>query len=173
MGQRLVVHKCDSEGHEVTSYEGMVVANDEHGLTLRAHWTQGTCDVGLFALADGDIFLETYYFHRWWNAFEVRSAAGRLRGWYCNIARPPRLVGRDLYWDDLALDLIIVPAGQVQVVDDDEFRALRLDEREPEAYAQALQALAEVQALAAGHRPPFAALDGMLDGSPAPAGLGG
>lgn len=173
VGERLRVHKCDSAGREVARYEGTVVAHDEHGLALLAPWTHGTCSVGLFSFADGDTFLETYYFHRWWNVFEVRAPAGRLRGWYCNIARPARLVGRDLYWEDLALDVIIAPAGQVQVVDRDEFEALRLDEREPEAHAEALKALAEVQALAGQRRPPFAALLDEVDDAPRRAAPGG
>lgn len=168
-----MVHKCDSTGREVARYEGTVVAHSEHGLALRARWTHGTCSVGMFTFEDGDTFLETYYFHRWWNTFQVHTAGGRLRGWYCNIARPARLLGRDLYWEDLALDVVIAPTGQVQVLDEDEFQALRLDEREPQAHAEALQALAEIQALAAHGRPPFAALHNECGGGSLHAGCGG
>ncbi len=161
-GERITVHKCGSDGREVTRYEGTVVAHDGCLLAIRALWARGTCDVGMFTLENGDSLLETYYFQRWWNAFEVRAAGGRLRGWYCNITRPARLAGRDLCWDDLALDLLIAPTGQILVADEDEFRALGLDEREPQAYAEALRAVAEIRALAARRSPPFAALE---DGS--------
>lgn len=154
----MAVHKCDADGREVARYEGTVVAHDTQALVFQAPWTHGACDVGMFSIQNGDTFLETHYFDRWWNAFEVRAQNGRLRGWYCNITRPARLLGRDLYWDDLALDLLIAPTGEVQVADEDEFRALRLDEREPQAHAEALRAVAEIHALAARHSPPFAAL---------------
>jgi len=112
----------------------------------------------LFRLEDGDRFIETFYFHRWWNVFRIHSRSGQLRGWYCNITRPVRLIGRDLYYDDLALDLLVSPTGRVSLDDEDEFRALRLDEGEPEAYRQALQAVCEIRGLIERGCPPFQAL---------------
>lgn len=158
LGERLVVHKCDSLGREVARYQGTVVAHDERSLALRARWTLGTCEAGLFVFENDDHLLEIYYFARWWNVFELRRADGRLRGWYCNIARPARLLGRDLYWDDLALDLVVSPSGAVRLLDEDEFEALHLAQREPRAYDQALQAVAEIRALVQRADPPFQAL---------------
>lgn len=158
VGERLAVHKCDSRGCVVTHYEGKVVAHGEGLIMIRADWTRGACDVGMFTFENGDSLLETYYFHRWWNVFEVRRGDGQLRGWYCDISRPARLVGRDLYWDDLSLDLIVSPSGEVRLADEDEFQALGLAEREPQAHAEALRAVAEIRARVAQGLPPFQAL---------------
>ncbi|HOR01199.1 MAG TPA: DUF402 domain-containing protein [Anaerolineae bacterium] len=158
--ERLTVHKCDHAGRVVTSYPGTVVACGQVQIAVRTEWTSETCDVGMFVFENGDHLLETFFFALWWNVFELHRADGRLRGWYCNIARPARLAGHDLYWDDLALDLLIAPTGQFQVRDEDEFRALRLEEREPQAHAEALRAVAHIRSLVAQALPPFEALSG-------------
>ncbi len=152
------IHKCDSAGRLVTTYSGVVRAQDAEHIVVEAEWTRGRCDLGLLVFEDGDCFVETYYFRRWWNVYQVCSPGGELRGWYCNVARPARLVGEDLYFDDLALDILVSASGEVSVCDEDEFAALRLDEREPEAYSQAREALVEIRSLIARGCPPFTAL---------------
>ncbi len=158
VGQWLTVHKNDSFGHLVRTWEGLVVADDEELITIEAEFTYGTVDLGLFVLERGDLFRETYYFTRWWNVFEVHRHDGSLRGWYCNVTRPPRLAGCDLHYDDLALDLLVSPAGEVRIDDEGEFLALRLDERDPQAYREARRAVAQIRARVGRRYPPFQAL---------------
>ena len=158
VGQWLTVHKRTSTGQPVIAWEGRVVAQDESQITIEAEFTRGFYDLGVFTIDTGDIFHETYYLARWWNVFQVWGRDGVLRGWYCNITRPPLLVGQDLYYDDLALDLLLSPTGKLRLADEDEFEALRLAEREPEAYRQARQAVAEIHALIERRCPPFEAL---------------
>lgn len=145
-------------GRPVTAYEARVMHLDGEKLVAEAGWTRGPCNVGPFTFEDGDRFVESYYFARWWNVYEVHSRADRLRGWYCNVARPARLVGCDLYFDDLALDVLVLPTGEIMVQDEDEFDALGLDERDPEAHRQALGAVTEIRELVVGRQPPFEAL---------------
>ncbi len=160
VGQMLTVHKGDDAGREVTVYRGTVAALDGQRIAVATQWDRATADMGLFAFQNGDHLLETYYFSRWWNAYELRSAAGRLRGWYCNIARPARLQGHDMYWDDLALDLLVSPTGEVWVRDEDEYAELHLDDCDPQAHAAVLGAVAEIRALVARGDPPFDSLNG-------------
>ncbi len=157
-GEEVAIHKCDYAGRPVITYPGRIVAANPDRLVLEAEWTHGHCDLGLLVFEDGDRFVETYPLTRWWNVYEVHSRSGRLRGWYCNIARPPRLVGHDLYYDDLALDLLVSASGQVELQDEDEFAALHLDRHAPAAYWQALEAVREVRALIERRCPPFEAL---------------
>lgn len=155
LGQCVAVHKCDAAGRPVITYHGTVTRHDRGRLVLEAVWSHGHCDLGLIAFEDGDCFAETYYFMRWWNAYEVHSPSGELRGWYCNIARPARLMGCNLYYDDLALDVLVAPSGRLRVVDRDEFHSLYLGRCDPEALSQALRAVRQIRALVAGARPPF------------------
>lgn len=155
LGQQITIHKQDAEGKPIFSWQGAVVAEDERQITVQAVFDLGPTDLGLYTLQPGDLFHETYALDRWWNVFAVYTPEGRLRGWYCNVTRPPRLIGRDLYYDDLALDLVVTPDGRLRVDDEDEFAALRLDERDPEAHRHALAALNELQGLARRHCPPF------------------
>ncbi len=156
LGQQITVHKQDADGRPVFSWQGAVIAQDSAQITIEASFNREAVDLGFYTMERGDLFRETYGFERWWNVFAVCSPGGRLRGWYCNITRPPRLVGHDLYYDDLALDVLVAPDGRLRIDDEDEFQALHLDRRDPEAYRQALAALAELQALAENRRPPFA-----------------
>jgi predicted RNA-binding protein associated with RNAse of E/G family len=113
-------------------------------------------DLGYVVFAPGDHFFEHYYADRWYNIFEVRSAEGNLKGWYCNITRPA-LVEADLVTsEDLELDLFVAADRQHLLrLDQEEFAALGLDVTEPETYAAALQALHELEDMARRGEPPF------------------
>ena len=113
-------------------------------------------DLGYVVFAPGDHFFEHYYSARWYNIFEVRSAAGVLKGWYCNITRPACLEGDVVTSEDLELDLFVAPdRKQLLRLDLDEFAALELHVREPEAYDAAIQALHELEEMARTGAPPF------------------
>ncbi len=77
----------------------------------------------------GDIFTETFYTDRWYNVFEIVDAQQKLKGWYCNITRPSRITENEneneIEWDDLALDVWMDTQGAQQVLDEDEFEALK------------------------------------------------
>ena len=94
----------------------------------------------------GDRFIETYYTDRWYNIFEVHDREDdRLKGWYCNIAKPAVMeAGERISYVDLALDLWVAPDGTQTVLDEDEFAALALD---AETRSKALRGLEELQAL--------------------------
>ena len=75
-----------------------------------------------------------------------------MKGWYCNITRPACISADEVAADDLALDLWVTPDGETQVLDEDEFVALRLAPAEREA---AQKALAELQTMVARKAAPF------------------
>ena len=111
-------------------------------------------DLGV-VFAPGDHFFEHYYSARWYNIFEVRSAEGVLKGWYCNITRPACFEGDMVTSEDLELDLFVAPdRKQLLRLDLDEFAALELHMREPKAYDAAIQALHELEEMARTGAPP-------------------
>jgi predicted RNA-binding protein associated with RNAse of E/G family len=76
--------------------------------------------------------VETFYTDRWYNIMEVHDADDdRLKGWYCNITRPPSVTDSPdgsvvVRYQDLALDAYINPVGDVLVLDEDELAELQL-----------------------------------------------
>lgn len=118
------VHKCNHRGERKVSYEGIVVACDDHRITVRATWTRPTYTLPYVTLERGDTFIETFYTDRWYNIFEVHDAADQLKGWYADITRPARIAESDIEWDDLALDIWMNPDGVMLTLDADEFEAL-------------------------------------------------
>jgi predicted RNA-binding protein associated with RNAse of E/G family len=144
----VLLHK---QGREKVRYRADVLADDGGHLVVRAPWagTQAR-DFGFVRFEDGDVFTEHYWRDRWYSVKEVRDPAGMLKGWYCDVTRPARLHGARLEVEDLDLDLW-VPAGGGPALrlDEDEFLASGLPERDPAAAARARRALDELEALAA------------------------
>jgi hypothetical protein len=88
-----------------------VVLVEEPGTRWCTH--AGNVKHGLgYVVRPGDHFYEHYYSERWYNIFEVRSAEGVLKGWYCNITRPARFEAKLVTSEDLELDLFVAPDRQ-------------------------------------------------------------
>jgi predicted RNA-binding protein associated with RNAse of E/G family len=152
----MTVHLLKPHKQKTVTYEGVIVAQKPGYVLVHARWERAAMHLGYVVFAPGDHFFEHYYADRWYNIFEVRSAEGNLKGWYCNITRPA-LVEADLVTsEDLELDLFVAADRQQLLrLDQEEFAALGLDATEPEAYAAALQALHELEDMARRGAPPF------------------
>ncbi|MFF8954651.1 DUF402 domain-containing protein [Streptomyces sp. NPDC014894] len=133
-------------------YPAELVADDGVRAVVRAPWAgEGVRDFGFVRFEPGDVFTEHYWRDRWYAVKEVRTGEGALKGWYCDIARPARLTAGELSVEDLDLDLWVSADGsRVLRLDEDEFAASGLPERDPEAAARAVAALDELEALARG-----------------------
>jgi predicted RNA-binding protein associated with RNAse of E/G family len=154
--QRIEVHLVKPRKQRTVIYEGMILVVEPGHLLVHARWERPAMDLGYVVFAPGDHFFEHYYTERWYNVFEVRSAVGDLKGWYCNITRPASVEGEVLTSEDLELDLFVAPdRRQVLRLDLDEFEALALHVTEPEAYDAALRALQELEEMARTGAPPF------------------
>jgi hypothetical protein len=150
----ITVHKLDSNGREVWVYPARLLARGTNWVRLEAHFDLGDAELPGLILRRGDRMVETYYSDKPYNVFAVFDGArGRLKGWYCNIARPAHLMAHEVSFEDLALDLLVYPDGTDRVLDEEEFAALDLpaDER-----STARRALDELRNLAARREGPFA-----------------
>lgn len=126
---RIDVVKLDHLGREVFRYPGQVLALNDSYVLLEAFFTFRAVEVEEIVLKEGDRFIETFYFDRWYNIFEIHSEADdRLKAYYCNIGYPAMLVDGEVSYRDLALDLLVRPDGRETVLDMDEFEALPLDD---------------------------------------------
>jgi len=154
--RRVVVRKIDPYGEEAARYHGVVVEENAEAVTLAAQWESPHVDLGYVVLEPGDVFVEHYYRRRWYNIFEIyRATEGCFRGWYCNVTRPPKISTSEVVWYDLALDLFVSPDGNTKALDEDEFEALALRTRDPEAWRQATLAWKHLLGLAEKQELPF------------------
>ena len=119
------IHKHNHLDQRLISYDGDLAAEGPRSLVFRAVFDLPTAALPHVTIESGDIFMETFYFDRWYNVFEISTAAGALKGWYANVTRPARLIDVDgsteLVWDDLFLDVWMSPGGVLTNLDEDEF----------------------------------------------------
>jgi hypothetical protein len=144
MAARISVVKYSAYGEEMVRYPAMVLErlNDER-IVVEAHFSLQAHQVGAMLLNLGDRFVERYTRDEWFNILEVHDqATDALKGWYCNVSYPAE-IGRDqVSYRDLALDLVVLPDGRQEVLDEDEFAALELPEAD---MARARAGLQELQ----------------------------
>lgn len=150
MSARSVEVRLVKAGRTKISYPAEVVTDDGTRLTVRAPWAaDGVRDFGFVRFEPGDVFTEHYWRDRWYAVKEVRSGDGALKGWYCDITRPASVGGSEVVVEDLDLDLwVSADGGQVLRLDEDEFEASGLAERDPAAAAAAREALDALETLA-------------------------
>ena len=158
-GQPLRVLKLRYDGSTVFAWNGRVLEHTGEHVLLAGLFNALRRDLGYVVLERGDLFLEWYYFGRWYNVFQIYGRDGQLKGWYCNIGMPPRLADGELHYVDLALDVFVHPDGRHLVLDEDEFAELERTTLRPEEAAQAQAGLAELLALVRAARLPSRAYD--------------
>jgi uncharacterized protein len=144
MSQPITVIKRNQAGEEVWRYTGIILRGESNIIVLEARFRPPDLPFMGIALREGDRFVEIYYTDRWYNIFEIHDRDDdRLKGWYCNIARPAVLEAEGrLSYEDLALDLWVSPDGTQTILDEDEFAALDLDAH---TRSQARAAMEELQ----------------------------
>lgn len=138
----LEVAKLDALGVERWRYPATVISETPQGLLLEAFFNRPDLPFHGVLLANGDRFLEAYFWRRWYNIFQVHDrTSGALKGWYCNVTSPAVLQDGLLSYRDLALDLLVYPDGRQLVLDEDEFEVLDLGAEEIRNARRALGAL--------------------------------
>ncbi|WP_406380465.1 DUF402 domain-containing protein [Streptomyces sp. NBC_01618] len=137
-------------GRTKIRYLAVVVRDDGNRVTVRAPWAApGVRDFGFVRFEPGDVFTEHYWRNHWFAVKEVRTGAGELKGWYCDVTRPAVLRDGELRVEDLDLDLWVSADGtSVLRLDEDEFEESGLAERDPAAAGAARRALDELEHLA-------------------------
>jgi len=140
---KITIIKQNLLGEETWRYHGKVIDRGRNYLVVEAFFDRQDMEFHGMWLREGDRFVETYYFDRWYNIFEIHDHLDdKLKGWYCNISKPAIEIEGSLVYKDLALDLLVFPDGGQIVLDEDEFEPLALSLTERNT---ALAALAELQ----------------------------
>jgi len=139
------VQKKNLEGDVTWKYEGVIVRREENAIILEALFDRPDMPFMGIVLKKNDRFVETFYFDRWYNIFEIYDRDdGEIKGWYCNVGLPAVFEDGVVSYVDLALDLWISVNGDQTVLDEDEFEALELSD---ELRVGALNGLKELQLL--------------------------
>jgi hypothetical protein len=131
-------------------YPAVVLVDDGNHVVVRGLWSYDSAvDLGFVRFEPGDVFTEHYWRDRWYSVKKVRGRGGSLKGWYCDVARPVRIREGLLISEDLDLDLwASADGGTILRLDEDEFAASGLAERDPATAARARQALDDLERLA-------------------------
>lgn len=138
----ITVSKRDHRGALKLQYSGEVVRRGATWVCLRARFNFDRVDLGLVVLRRGDVFTEWFYSDRWYNVFRVEDGDdGHLKGWYCNITRPAVITAEAVSADDLALDVYVMPDGDLHLLDEEEFAALELSAQERAAAGHAVETI--------------------------------
>jgi protein associated with RNAse G/E len=141
----ITVVKLNTSGEAKVRYQGEVIEHLANGLVIEAYWTQATKELGYTRFEPGDRFIEYYYTNRWYNIFDIATASGMRKGWYCNIAEPAVIFADHIEQVDLLLDVWVDAMGKPLVLDEDEFDAdTTLTYQQRNSAEQALQELLQM-----------------------------
>ena len=141
----VTIIKNNHMGAEVWRYVGKIIAESTKGIIAEAYFNRSDLEFNGILLKKGDHFMELYLYCKWFNIYEIYDHdTGLLKAWYCNITRPVRVADLTIYYDDLALDLLVFPDRRQLALDEDEFLSLDLNKADQH---QARSALKELQTL--------------------------
>lgn len=146
------VLKKNLAGEVTWEYEGEVIQRGRSFVTIEAFFNRDDLPFQETVLKRNDRFVETFYTDKWYNIFEIYDRDdGKLKGWYCNIAKPAVIDADAVAYVDLALDLWVSSNGTQTVLDEDELEDLNLaDELKQKVY----ESLRELQSLFKLKNPP-------------------
>lgn len=143
--RKIKIIKQDYLGRNVWEYSGNLLERNGNKVIILAYFDRENTIVDKLILKPGDKFIETYYFDKWYNIYEIQDQESNLvKAWYCNISFPAEMSEDRLNYKDLELDLLVYPDGNLKVLDLDEFNALPLTD---DVRTLALQALSELEAI--------------------------
>ncbi len=141
---KITVLKKNPAGEVTWQYEGVVLRREENSVTLEARFNREDMPFMDIVLKRDDRFVETFYADKWFNVFEIYDRDdNHFKGYYCNVGRPAVIEDGAVSYVDLALDLWVNADGQQTVLDEEEFKELRVDSQ---TRAQAWAALDELKA---------------------------
>lgn len=149
---KVKVQKKNPAGEVTYEYEGRLLSHHESVITIEALFDRADMPFMDVVFKNGDRFVEYYYTDRWYNIFAIHDRDDdQVKGWYCNIGMPAEVKDGIVSYVDLALDLWVSVDGRQTVLDEDEFAALKLDERLKEG---ALKGLEDLKTLFLKDKPP-------------------
>ncbi|HEV2129308.1 MAG TPA: DUF402 domain-containing protein [Thermomicrobiales bacterium] len=143
------------------AYPGTVVttAVPAPWVEIQAFWVAGTVQQAHLTFEIDDVLREIFSPIHPYNAFAVYSPAGELKGWYANVVYPTVVTASgeqlEVVWNDLFIDIVVTPDGEVAVLDEEELEEAELLTNDPELHARILVARGELLRRCQARRTPF------------------
>jgi len=123
----VVIIKMNTMEKEVWRYEGRILNRSPHRLIVEAFFNIDEVSFQGITLRRDDRSIECFYDNHWYNILEIHDRDDdRLKCWYCNVTLPAEFTPGRIAYVDLALDVLVYPNGEYQVLDEDEFKDLAL-----------------------------------------------
>lgn len=120
------------------SYPAGVIESDHPGwFAFEATWALPDMNVDGILYEKGGTLLEYFSPQQFFNVFHVFRRGGESAGLYANVTELP-ILNRDvqdkltLTWTDCWLDVIRLPGGDIQLLDEDELEASGVEQTNPE-----------------------------------------
>ena len=127
MSDDVILIKQDHTGKEVWRYSGRLLRTSKAGILVEALFNRADLPFHGLVFKSNDRFVELYLIEHWFNIYEIHDRdTDTIKGWYCNVTRPPLIQPDQIAYDDLALDLLVYPDERQLVLDEDEFEKLNI-----------------------------------------------
>ncbi len=134
----------------------LVALEDTYGILRYRIAKRATA--GDIVLLPGTVTYGVYWIERPYNVYWWRNPQGDTLAFYCNIADSTRLSAAEFHWRDLTIDILILPDGEIAVLDQEQLpedltRPLRnyIDSAKQHVIKNARRITEEVQELVERH----------------------
>jgi uncharacterized protein len=145
MSDDVTLIKQDHTGKEVWRYSGRLLRTSKAGVLVEALFNRADLPFHGLVFKSNDRFVELYLIEHWFNIYEIHDRdTDTIKGWYCNVTRPPLIQPDQIAYEDLALDLLVYPDGRQLVLDEDEFEKLNISPRDQKKARKGLNELKEL-----------------------------
>jgi len=145
MSDNVILIKRDHSGKEMWRYSGRMLRATKTGVLVEAPFNRADLPFHGLVFKHNDRFVELYLIGYWFNIYEIHDRdTDTIKGWYCNVTRPPIIQPNQIVYDDLSLDLLVYPDGRQLVLDEDEFEKLNLLPQDQEMARKGLNQLKEL-----------------------------
>lgn len=138
---KIVKHHFGSE--KIYTWSAQLLRETPTSRCVNAWFNGNPGYAGKVLFEPGDRLVETYFLDRWYNCFQIFDGQSDVKkGYYLNLSRPAAFYEDRIEWEDLALDLVVYPDGQKELLDLDEFALLNIDEKTRQICWQTISELA-------------------------------
>jgi uncharacterized protein len=125
----ITVRVMKYDGSEHRRWEATAASQDGSLIVLDAAFDIDVQHALIGKISRDTRTIEYYWLDRWFNIFRFLENDGTTKLFYCNVNMPPGIIGGNLSYIDLDIDILVQPDFSYQVLDLDEFatNALRYD----------------------------------------------